>query len=450
MSDGSPKGQSVGSPNGLLERIFKIKEKGSTVKTEILAGLTTFVAVSYIIFVNPNILSDAGIPKEAAIGATIYATVATTLLMGLWANFPVAVAPGMGLNAFFAYYIVGKLGLPWQVALGAVFFSGLIFILLTITKARQAIIDAVPLNLKYSIVVGIGLFIAFIGLKNAGIVVSDPNTFVSLGHMASPQTLLVCFGLVVTGGLVALNIKGAILFGILITTVLGMLVGQVGVPHGISDIISLSPPSVSATFLQLDIMGALNYGLFSILFTLTIVDLFDNMGVLIGVSRKANFMDEKGHIKNLDKALMTDAAGTVMSSLLGTSTVTSYIESAAGIAEGGKTGLTAVVVALLFVLALFFAPLVSLVPAFATSPALIIVGAFMMAEVKHITFDDFTDAFPAFMTIVMMPLTYSIASGFGFGFISFTLLKTISGRVKEVSWIMWLVTVAFLFNFYLR
>ena len=435
---------------GLLERLFKIKQKGSTVKTEILAGLTTFVAVSYIIFVNPNILSDAGIPKEAAIGATIYATVATTLLMGLWANFPVAVAPGMGLNAFFAYYICGKLGLPWQVGLGAVFFSGLIFILLTVTKARQAIIDAVPLNLKCAIVVGIGLFIAFIGFKNAGIVVGDPNTFVSLGHMASPHALLACFGLVVTAGLVALNIKGAILFGILTTTVLGMVFGQVGVPHGIDGIISFSVPSIGATFLQLDLMGALSYGLFSILFTLTIVDLFDNMGVLIALSRKAKFMDEKGHIKNLDKALMTDATGTVLSSLLGTSTVTSYLESAAGIAEGGKTGLTAVVVALLFVLALFFAPLISLVPAFATAPALIIVGAFMMAEVKHISFDDFTDAFPAFMTIIMMPLTYSIASGFGFGFISFTLLKTMSGRVKEVSWVMWLVTLAFSINFYLR
>lgn len=435
---------------GILERLFKISEKGSSVKTEILGGLTTFVAVSYIIFVNPSILADAGIPKEAAIASTIWAAAATTLLMGLWANFPVAVAPGMGLNAFFAYYVCGVLGLPWQVALGAVFFSGIIFLLLTITRVRQIIIDAVPMNLKCSIVVGIGLFIAFIGLKNAGIVVANPATFVSTGNLASIQPLLACFGLVFTAVLMARNVRGAILIGILATTILGMVFGAVPLPSGMGSIMSFNLPSLTPTLMQLDIMGAFKYGLFSILFTFTIVDLFDNMGTLIGLSRKADLMDDKGHIPNLDKALVTDSLGTILSSVLGTSTVTSYIESAAGIAEGARTGLAAVVTAVLFVVALVFAPLVGIVPAFATAPALIIVGALMMMEVRHVDFTDFTEAFPAFMTIVMMPLTFSIASGFGFGFVSYAFVKTFSGRAREVSPVMWLIAIAFIFNFALR
>lgn len=435
---------------GILERLFKIQEKGSNIRTELLAGVTTFVAVSYIIFVNPSILADAGIPKEAAIASTIWAAALTTLLMGLWANFPVAVAPGMGLNAFFAYYVCGVLGLPWQVALGAVFFSGIIFMLLTVTRVRQIIIDAVPMNLKCSIVVGIGLFIAFIGLKNAGIVVSNPATFVATGNMSSPEPLLACVGLILTAVLMARNVRGAILIGILVTTVLGMFAGVVAVPTSIGSVMSFNLPSLAPTFMQLDIMGALNYGLFSILFTFTIVDMFDNMGTLIGLSRKAGFMDKKGHIPNLDKALMTDSVGTILSSVLGTSTVTTYVESAAGIAEGGRTGLAAVVTALLFLVALVFAPLVGIVPGFATTPALVIVGALMMMEVRHVDFTDFTEAFPAFMTIVMMPLTFSIASGFGFGFVSYAFVKTCSGRAKEVSPVMWLIALAFICNFALR
>ncbi|ABM28138.1 NCS2 family permease [Nitratidesulfovibrio vulgaris] len=435
---------------GVLERLFRIREKGSTVRTEILGGITTFVAVSYIIFVNPSILADAGIPKEAAIASTIWAATATTLLMGLWANFPVAVAPGMGLNAFFAYYVCGVLGLPWQVALGAVFISGVIFLLLTVTRVRQIIIDAVPMNLKCSIVVGIGLFIAFIGLKSAGIVVSNPATFVTTGNLAKAEPLLACTGLILTAVLMARNVRGAILIGILVTTGLGMAVGAVPMPTGMDSVMSFNLPSLTPTLMQLDIMGAIKYGLFSILFTFTIVDLFDNMGTLIGLSRKAGLMDDKGHIPNLDKALVTDSVGTVLSSFLGTSTVTSYVESAAGIAEGARTGLAAVVTAILFMFALVFAPLVGLVPAFATAPALVIVGALMMMEVRHVDFTDFTEAFPAFMTIVMMPLTFSIASGFGFGFISYAFVKTCSGRAREVSPVMWLIAIAFIFNFALR
>jgi AGZA family xanthine/uracil permease-like MFS transporter len=433
-----------------LDRFFKLRQKKTDVKTEILAGITTFVALAYIIFVNPNILADAGIPKEAAIASTIYATVVATMLMSLWANYPIAVAPGMGLNAFFAYYVVGVLQLPWQVALGAVFISGILFLILTMGGIRQAIIKAVPMNLKCSIGVGIGLFIAFIGLKNSGIIVADKATFITVGKLTALEPLLACFGLVLTAVLMARSVKGSMLIGILITTILGMVFGAVPTPKGIGDIMSFNIPSVMPTFMQLDISGAWEYGIFSIIFTFTIVELFDNMGTLIGLTRKAKLMDDKGNIENLDKALTTDAIGTVTSAVLGTSTVTSYVESAAGIAEGGKTGLTSLTVAVLFIVALLFAPLIGLVPGFATAPALILVGALMMAEISQVSFEDVTDGFPAFLTIIMMPLTFSIANGFAFGFISYTFIKSLTGKAKEVSWIMWAVSLAFLINFYMR
>ena len=432
---------------GIVERFFKLQEKGTTVKTEVLAGLTTFVAMGYIIFVNPSILADAGIPKEAAIAATIWATVIATTLMGLWANFPVGVAPGMGLNAFFAYYVCGVMGLHWTVALGAVFISGVVFLLLTVTRARQMIIDAVPMNLKSSIVVGIGLFIAFIGLKGAGIVVKHDATLVTLGTVTAPGPLLACLGLLVTGALMAFKVQGSMLIGVVLTTVAGMLVGACPAPESLGAMVSMNVPSLAPIFLKLDIMGALNYGLISIIFSFTIVELFDNMGTLIGLSRKAGMMDEKGHIENLDKALMTDSVGTLASSLLGTSTVTSYVEGAAGIAQGGRTGLTALVIALLFALSLFFAPFIGLVPAFATAPALLIVGSLMMMEVVHINFTDPTEGIPAFLTIIMMPLTYSIASGFAFGFVAYAALKLFSGRYREVSPVMWVVCIVFIINF---
>ncbi|MDD2966683.1 MAG: NCS2 family permease [Desulfovibrionaceae bacterium] len=432
---------------GIVERFFKLQEKGTTVKTEVLAGLTTFVAMGYIIFVNPSILADAGIPKEAAIAATIWATVIATTIMGLWANFPVGVAPGMGLNAFFAYYVCGVMGLHWTVALGAVFISGIVFLLLTVTRARQMIIDAVPMNLKSSIVVGIGLFIAFIGLKGAGIVVKHDATLVTLGNITTPAPLLACLGLLVTGALMAFKVQGSMLIGVVLTTIAGMLVGACPAPESLGAMVSVNVPSLAPIFLKLDIMGALHYGLISIIFSFTIVELFDNMGTLIGLSRKAGMMDEKGHIENLDKALMTDSVGTLASSLLGTSTVTSYVEGAAGIAQGGRTGLTALVIALLFALSLFFAPFIGLVPAFATAPALLIVGSLMMMEVVHIDFTDPTEGIPAFLTIIMMPLTYSIASGFAFGFVAYAALKLFSGRYREVSPVMWIVCLVFIINF---
>ena len=439
-----------GTPPSFIERYFKIREKGSTVRTELLAGMTTFIAMAYILFVNPNILADAGIPKDAAIASTIWIATLASMAMGVFANYPVALAPGMGLNAFFAYYVCGVLGLHWTVALGAVFFSGVLFLILTVGGIRQAIINAVPRDLKLAISVGIGLFIAFIGLKGTGLIVENSATYVSLGHVTAPTTLLSLFGLLFTAALMARNVHGSILIGIFVTTILAMVLGMTPAPQGIGDIISTSLPHMGETFGQLDLAGAWNYGLVSIIFTFTVVELFDNMGTLIGLTTKAKMVKSDGHIENIDKALTTDAVGTMVSAVFGTSTVTSYIESAAGIAAGGRTGLTALAAGVLFLAALLFTPLIGLVPAFATAPALILVGALLMSEVGKIDFGDFTNALPAFLTIIMMPLTSSIANGFAFGFISYTIMKLFAGQYKKVSWIMYLVSIAFLINLALR
>ena len=438
------------TPPSFVERFFKVREKGSTVRTELLAGMTTFIAMAYILFVNPNILADAGIPKEAAIASTIWIAALASLAMGIFANYPVALAPGMGLNAFFAYYVCGVLGLHWTVALGAVFFSGVLFLILTVGGIRQAIINAVPRDLKYAISVGIGLFIAFIGLKGTGLIVENSATYVSLGHVTAPTTLLSLFGLLLTAALMARNVHGSILIGIFVTTILAMILGMTPAPKGITDIVSTSLPHMGETFGQLDLAGAWHYGLISIIFTFTVVELFDNMGTLIGLTTKAKMIRPDGHIENIDKALTTDAVGTMVSAVFGTSTVTSYIESAAGITAGGRTGLTAVAAGVLFLAALLFTPLIGLVPAFATAPALILVGALLMSEVGKIDFSDFTNALPVFLTIIMMPLTSSIANGFAFGFISYTVMKLCAGQYKKVSWIMYLVSIAFLINLALR
>ncbi len=432
-----------------LDRYFKITENGSTVRTEVIAGITTFIALSYIIFVNPNIMADAGVPKEGAIAATIWISALTTLAMGVVANYPVAQAPAMGVNAFFTYYVCGILGLHWTVALGAMFFSGILFLILTLGGIRQAIIDSVPMNLKYAITVGIGLFIAFIGLKGTGVIVSDPATFITLGSVTDPSTALAIFGLLFTAALMAINVQGAILLGIIATTFISMTIGLSPVPQSLGDVISTSVPSMSE-FGSLDIAGAWNYGIVSIIFTFTIVELFDNMGTLIGLTQKAGLVDENGHIKNVDKALTIDALGTISSAWFGTSTVSSYIESAAGIAAGGRTGLTAVVVSVMFLIALLFAPLIGLVPAFATAPALILVGAMMIGTIKMINFEDFTDGFPAFLTIIMMPMTSSIANGFAFGFVSYVFMKVIGRRFNEIHPVMWAVSAAFLINLVMR
>jgi AGZA family xanthine/uracil permease-like MFS transporter len=415
-----------------------------------IAGFTTFIALAYIMFVNPNILAEAGIPKEAAVASTIWIAALATTMMGVFANYPVALAPGMGLNAFFAFYVVGVLHLHWTVALGAVFFSGVVFFILTLGGIRQAIINAVPADLKTAIGVGIGTFIAFIGLKGSGLIVSDSATFITLGSVVAPTTMLSLFSLLLTAALMARNVQGSILIGIVVTTILAMVLGYAPVPQSFGDVISTSVPSLSATFGQLDIMGAWNYGIVSIIFTFTVVELFDNMGTLIGLTSKAGMVKPNGEIENIDRALTTDAVGTMASAVFGTSTVTSYIESAAGVAAGGRTGLTAVTVALLFLVSLAFAPLIGLVPGFATTPALILVGAMMMSDVGKINWQDYTVALPAFLTIMMMPMTSSIANGFAFGFISYAFMKSLSGKAKEVSPIMWLVSIAFMVNLFMR
>lgn len=435
------------SQASLLEKIFKLSERKTNVKTEILAGITSFMTMSYIIFVNPSILADAGIPKEAALAATIYASVFCTLLMALWANFPVAVAPGMGLNAFFAYTVVLGQGLSWQTALGAVFISGIVFLILTVTGVRQKIVDGVPGVLKSAIGVGIGLFIAFIGLKNAELVVANEATFVGLGDITSTGPLLALFGLITAALLMAKKVKGALLISILGTSVLAMIVGFIAYPKAISDVASLSLPSMSETFMAMDIMGAIQYGIISVIFSFTIVELFDNLATLIGLSKKAGLTDENGKIENLDRALQADAVGTMASATFGSTALNAYVENATGISEGGRTGLTALIVGLLFFLSLIFAPLIYFIPSVATAPILILVGALMLSEIKHISFDDFTDVIPVFLTIVLMPLTFSIAQGLAFGFISYTLLKLLTGKRDQIHWIMYFVSAAFIINF---
>jgi len=433
-----------------LDRFFKLSERGTNIRTEVLAGITTFITLAYIIFVNPQILSEAGIPKEAAIAATIVASIIGTLLMAFMANYPIVVAPGMGLNAFFTYTVVMGFGLSWQVALGAVFFSGVLFFILTVTKIRHWIIDAVPPSLRAAIPVGIGLFIAFIGLQNSGIIINNDATLVGIGDVGSPGVLLTLVGLVISAVLIARRVKGGLLIGILATTILGMIVGASPTPKGISDIISFDLPSLAPTLGQLDLMGALKFGIFNIIFTFTMVELFDNMGTLMGLLRKAGLMKDEGQPPELGKAFYADSIGTMASAVVGTCTVTSYIESASGVAEGGKTGLTAVTAACLFALALIFAPLVGLVPGYATAPALIIVGALMLSEIVHVNFEDFSESFPVFLTVIGMPLTYSIATGIGLGFIGYTLIKIFTGRFKDIHWMMYIIAALFVVNFAMR
>lgn len=434
----------------MLDRLFKLSDRETTVRTEFFAGLTTFIAMAYIVFVIPHMLTDAGVPHEASIAATILITAVSTLFMGVLVNYPVALAPGLGLAAFFSYYVCGSLHLHWTVALGAVFFSGIVFLILTCGGIMKAIIHAVPDTLKAAITVGIGLFIAFIGLKNAGVLQADPSTFVALGDVTQPAPVFAMFTLALTVILMVRGVQGAILISIGVTTLLSMALGYSPIPHGISDIISFDIPSVSGSFVQLDIAGAWDYGIISIIFTFTMVELFDNIGTLISLTRRANMVQEDGEIPGLNKALTMNAFATIGSAFVGTSTVTTYLESATGIEAGGRTGLTAVITALGFLALLLFAPLIALVPSYATASALILIGALMISSVKDIDFSDLTDGVPAFLTIIMMPLTYSIASGFAFGFISYVVLKVCTGRYKEVSWVMGVISLAFLVNLIMR
>ncbi len=410
----------------MLDRLFHLHRHGTSVRTEVTAGVTTFLTAAYIIFVHPSILADAGMDKGALLTVTCLAAGAATLLIALWANAPLMMAPGMGLNAFFTYTLVLGEGLRWQTALGVVFLSGVFFLVLTLLGVRERIVKAIPLSLRLATSVGIGLFIAFIGMKSLGLIVKSEATLVQLGGM-SPTVLLGLFGLLLVALLEVRKIRGSILIAILATTGLGMALGQTPLPGGV---VSL-PPSVAPLALQLDIVGALKVSLLSAIFSFMFVDLFDSLGTMLAVCREAGMTDEKGNIPGLPRMLTADAVATVGGALLGTSTTTTYIESAAGVSEGGRTGLTGVVTALLFLGAAFFTPLAAAVPSFATAPALIIVGIFMMRGVGQIDFYNFEEGVPAFLTLVLMPLTFSIATGLAFGFLSFVLLKLMLGKIRQ-------------------
>ncbi|MGN0915604.1 MAG: NCS2 family permease [Succinivibrio sp.] len=430
-----------------LDRYFQITKRNSSFKTELIAGFTTFMAMAYVILVNPTILEQAGIPKEAAVAATIWTSALCTLAMGLYARLPFAVAPGMGINAFFTFYVCKTVGLSWQTALGAVFISGIIFLLLTVTKVRELIIESLPKCLKVSITTGIGMFIAFVGLSNAGIVVKSDATLVTLGHMTDPKVLLSCFGIGVIAVLLALKVKAAMLLGILLTTFISMILGFSKAPSTIDDVISFEIPALTETFMQMDILGAIEYGIISIIFTFTVVELFDNIGTLVALTKASGMMNNNGKVENINKALLTDSVGTIASAVTGTCTVTTYIESSAGVQVGGRTGLTAVVVGICFLMAFILSPLALLVPPFATAPALIVVGALMVKYIAEIDFSDPTEVIPAFLTIIMMPLTYSIGNGFGFGFTAYCLMKLCTGRYKEIKPFMWIITVLFILSY---
>ncbi len=427
-----------------MEKLFKFQENNTNIKTEVMAGITTFMTMAYIVFVNPAILSMTGMDFGAVMTATVIAAGVTTILMGLLTNYPFALASGMGLNAFFAFVVAAQYG--WQAALGAVLISGVVFLILAVSGAIAHIDAAVPRSLKSAVAVGIGLFIAFIGLQNAGVIVSYEATQVTLGDLTAPGPLLSMIGLLIIAVLMARKVRGAILIGILLTTVVSFIMGFQPLPTGIGDIIG-PPASLAPTFMQFDLRAAIAIPFF-VIFSFVFVDVFDTMGTLLGTGERAGYLDKSGRLPKVNKAMLVDAIGTAGGSLLGTSTVTTYIESTAGISEGGRTGFTSVITGLLFFLMLFFAPLAGLVPAEATAPALIVVGVMMMASVMKIDFNDFTEAFPAFLTILFMPLTYSIADGIAVGFIAFPIIKLVAGRGKEVHWLLYILAVVALVHFF--
>lgn len=423
------------------ERVFKLKKHGTDSKTEIMAGITTFMTMSYILAVNPAILADAGMDSGAVFTATILASIIAMLMMAFYANMPFGLSAGMGLNAFFAYTVVNKMGMSWQFALTAVFIEGLIFIILSFTGVREALFNAIPINLKKAVSVGIGLFIALIGLINASIVgVGDLS--LELGNIASKEGFVFFFALIVMVVLTVRNVKGALLWGILSATILSLILGVSKLPDG-NTIVSL-PPSIAPIAFKLDFTNIISFEMFSVLFSFLFVDIFDTLGTLTGVATKADMLDEDGNLPDGSKALLSDAIGTTFGSLLGTSTITTFVESSAGVAEGGRTGLTALSTAACFAVAAFFFPLFSIIPAQATAAALVVVGLFMLSTVVEINFSDITEAFPAFMTILMMPATYSIAEGISFGMISYAGIKLLTGRGKEVSPLVYGLAIIFL------
>jgi AGZA family xanthine/uracil permease-like MFS transporter len=430
-----------------LEKQFQLSKNGTNVKTEVIAGFTTFMTMAYIIFVNPSILSDAGMPWNGVFIATIMGIILGTVCMALLTNYPFALASGMGLNAFFAYSVVIGMGVNWQTALGIVFLEGILFIILSVTPIREMIINCIPMGLKSSISAGIGLFIAFIGLQNAGLVIKDDATLVALGDIISGPGIVAISGLVIMGVLHTLKIKGSMLWGILGATIIGYLPGLNVTPpfQGL-----LAAPQFSdwnEVLLKMDIRGALDFSLIAVIFSFLFVDLFDTAGTLVGVSAQAGYLDKDGNLPKASQALLADAIGTAGGAIFGTSTVTTYIESASGVSEGGRTGLTGIVVAILFLLSLFLKPLVGIVPGAATAPALIVVGTMMIGNILNIKWEDFSEALPAFVCLITIPMTYSIANGIALGFITYPLIKLLSGRGKEVHSLVYILGILFVLKF---
>ncbi|NLV77708.1 MAG: NCS2 family permease [Tissierellia bacterium] len=423
-----------------MERRFKLSEHGTDAKTEIFAGITTFMTMAYILIVNPSILSEAGMDWGGVFTATALSSIIATLMMAFYANYPFVLAPGMGLNAFFTYSVVLGMGKSWQFALTAVFLEGIIFIILSAFKVREAIFDAIPMNLKKAVSVGIGLFIALIGFVNAGIVETGDGTILGLGNLTSKGPLLALIGLLIMGVLLAKNVKGALLIGILAATIIGIPMGITQLPEAVFK----APPSLSQVAFQFEWENIFSWEMLVVVFTFLFVDVFDTVGTLVGVASKADMLDEEGKLPRVSQALMSDAVGTVAGACLGTSTVTTYVESASGVADGGRTGLTALSAAGMFFLALFFSPIFGMIPGEATAPALILVGLFMMSPIKEIDLDDFTEAIPAFLTIVMMPFAYSIAEGIVFGMVSYVLLKLITGKREDISGVMYVLAILFI------
>ncbi|MCJ2071094.1 NCS2 family permease [Methylobacterium sp. J-030] len=427
--------------DGLLERTFRLSEHGTSVRTELLAGLTTFLTMAYIVFVNPSILADAGMPRGAVFVATCLVAALGSAIMGLYANYPIALAPGMGLNAYFAFVVVQGLGFPWPAALGAVFISGLCFLIVTLTGLRAIIVDGIPRAMRIAITVGIGLFLAIIALKNAGLVAASPATFVTLGDLHRPDVVLAVSGFLLVAVLSARRVRAALLLSILAVTVLSFAVAG----NTFQGIVAL-PPSIAPTLFALDIPGALSGGLLNVILVLFLVELFDATGTLMGVANRAGLLTE-GRMDRLDRALMADSVAVFAGSLLGTSSTTAYLESAAGVEEGGRTGLTAVAVAVLFLACLFFAPLAEAVPPYATAPALFYVACLMLRELADLDWDDLTEVIPACVTALLMPFTYSIATGVSCGFITYAALKLLTGRAREVKPVVWVIAAIFLFKF---
>ncbi len=425
----------------MLQEVFHLDENQTTVRRELLAGLTTFMTMAYVVVVNPQILAESGMPVDGVLFATCISSAVATLIMGLWANYPIALAPGMSLNAYFTYSIVLGRGVPWRTALGIVFFSGMLFLLLTLSKVREQVVNGIPDCLKHGTAAGIGLFIAFIGLRGARIVVANPATVVGFGKVSDPQFILAAAGIVIVSILMARRISGAILLGIVAITL-------AGIPFGLSRWPAhfFSLPHPSGTLLQLDLRAAAKIGLGDLIFVFFFVDLFDNVGTLVGVCEGGGFLRD-GKLPRASRALVADAIGTMFGALTGTSTVTSYIESAAGVAAGARTGLGNLVIAALFLVAMFFAPLVAAIPPYATAPALVLVGVLMCGAVARVRWSDFSEAFPAFLTLVATPLTFSIATGLSLGVLSYTFVKFGSGKRREISPLIWALSVLFLLRY---